>query len=419
MIRNWWSFWLGFVRIRVEGTQLEKFINMAAGRGVPLYDLRKESHGGMTAKVRLDGFRSLRHVARKTRSRVRIEERSGFPFVLATAKRRQSLYLGAVAFVLVIYALSTIIWDVDVVGNERVDKQRILEAANQYGIRVGNWKPLADVREAERAIINSVRDLEWVGIHHKGTRMIIEVQEKVLPNPPSVMGPTNLVAAKDGVIQRILVLVGEGKVQEGANVTKGQLLISGVLYAPNTQGGPTSTGDKPPEPPAILEKVQAKGEVWARVWYGSAVEEPVNQEGAVPTGQVERQWRIKWGNQEIIIKGPRISPFSTSVEEVYTRTPLLWRNLQIPVEIIETEYHELRAYRHERTPQEAIIAAREKARQAVNAGLAPGARVLREMVVPQPAPPGMVKVKVAVEVLEDIATPQPAEPAVWKQMRRR
>ncbi|QGG47896.1 sporulation protein YqfD [Heliorestis convoluta] len=406
-MRNWWSFWLGFLRIRIEGKQLEKFINLSASRGVPLYDLRREGPERMSAKVRLDGFRSLRHVARKTRSKVRIENRAGFPFVMTVMKRRRSLYLGALLFVFTLYMLSTFIWAVDVVGNEKVDKQEILQVAHGQGVQVGRWKPAIDLRETERAIMNNVPGLEWVGVYARGTRIIIEIEEKVLPQSPVVEGGQHVVAAKEGVIQRLLVLVGEEKVKEGDKVKKGDLLISGLIYAPeNRLEVQQQDQDKLPDK-VLLEKVQAKGEVWAQVWYETMIEEPIHLEGALPTGDVARQWRIKWRNQEIIIKGPSENPFEVSKEEVSIRTPLLWRNLQIPVELLEKEFYELRPYRQERSAEEAIVSAQERFQREVKATLTPGARILREMVVPQPADPGMVKVKITIETLEDIAKTEP------------
>ncbi|MDD2420631.1 MAG: sporulation protein YqfD [Heliobacteriaceae bacterium] len=412
MLRNWWLFWLGYVKVRATGTQLEKFINLAVGRGIPLFDLRRESAGDMSIKVRLDGFRSLRHVARKTHCHVKIEERSGFPFLWLAVRRYRSVCFGALMFVLIICLLSTVVWDVEVIGNERVDKPTILGMAAKHGVRVGTWKPLLDVRAAERGIMQMVSDLEWVGIHAKGTRITIEVQEKVLPKSLPIAGPVNIVAGKDGLVQRLLVLVGEGKVKEGDQVTKGQVLISGVIYGPPVSGEPDKAGNGKAQ---LVENVQAKGEVWSKVWYTAVVEEPVIREGSLPTGKVADQWRIKWGKQEIILKGPRFNPFPAAKEEVYVRTTGLWRNLQMPVEIIKTEYHELRPYRQERSPEEAVEGARGKARQQINAGLAPGGRVIREMVESPDAPPGMVRVKVAVEVLEDIATPQPAAPVFKPQ----
>ncbi|MBM7867998.1 sporulation protein YqfD [Heliobacterium gestii] len=407
MLRRWWSYWIGFLGIRIEGSQLEKFINLAASRGIPLYDLRREASGRLSAKVRMDGFRSLRHVARKSGSRMRIQSRYGWPFYASTLKRKRSLVIGVFSFVLTILIMSTFVWDVDVIGNDRVEKQQLLQVAREKGIRVGSWRPLIDVREAEHSLMGAFPGLEWVGVTAKGTRVVIEVQEKVLPKKPVVNGPCHIVAAKSGVIQRLMVLVGEGKVAEGERVAKDQVVISGLLYdhkpAAHTQA------EEKPTPPKLLEKVQARGEVWAKVSYDQWIEEPVLLEGTVPTGAVSEQWRIKWGNQEIIIKGPRNNPYPTGSEEVSMRTPSLWRNLGIPVEIIKTEYHELRAFRQERTAQEALAAAQEKARQAVSGLLPPGARVLREMVLPQPAPPERVKVKVSVEVLEDIAVPQSIE----------
>ena len=76
------SFLLGYVTILVTGDAPEKFINMAASRGISLWDVARSGEGGIRLKVRLSAVKPLRHMARRTRCRFRICRREGPLFIL-------------------------------------------------------------------------------------------------------------------------------------------------------------------------------------------------------------------------------------------------------------------------------------------------------------------------------------------------
>jgi similar to stage IV sporulation protein len=81
------SFLLGYVTILVTGDAPEKFINMAASRGISLWDVARSGEGGIRLKVRLSAVKPLRHMARRTRCRFRICRREGLPFYFARLRQ--------------------------------------------------------------------------------------------------------------------------------------------------------------------------------------------------------------------------------------------------------------------------------------------------------------------------------------------
>lgn len=73
----------GYLRIRVEGYSPERFINLCSYHGIYLWNLKPCGHAyEMNISVR--GFRELKPVIRKTRTKVVIMERAGFPFYTNT-----------------------------------------------------------------------------------------------------------------------------------------------------------------------------------------------------------------------------------------------------------------------------------------------------------------------------------------------
>ena len=70
-------------------------------------------------------------------------------------------------------------------------------------------------------------ELAWVGINTKGTKVDIEVVEKVMPIVEE-MNSYDLIASKDGVITECIVFQGVPMVKVGDIVKEGDLLIKGA-----------------------------------------------------------------------------------------------------------------------------------------------------------------------------------------------
>ncbi|KFI34624.1 hypothetical protein HY00_11025, partial [Peptococcaceae bacterium SCADC1_2_3] len=104
------SYLMGYVIILVEGDSPEKFINLALGNGVVLWDITSIGKDRLLVKVRLSAVRTLRQVARKTHCRFWIQKRMGIPFLYLRIKRRKSMALGIVIFVLGLYFLTSFLY---------------------------------------------------------------------------------------------------------------------------------------------------------------------------------------------------------------------------------------------------------------------------------------------------------------------
>ena len=105
--------------------------------------------------------------------------------------------------------------------------------AAELGLRPGVWKRNLDLSELEEELARRHGEIAWAGIRVRGTVLEIEIVEH-LPEPGLDNRPADLVAAKDGLILRILALEGTAAVAPGDTVAKGDLLIAGMVSAPET-----------------------------------------------------------------------------------------------------------------------------------------------------------------------------------------
>ncbi|MBC7105207.1 MAG: sporulation protein YqfD, partial [Firmicutes bacterium] len=317
----------GFVSLILEGEALERFLNMAASRGIPLWNLRRLNRRRAAVYVPLQAIWPLRHIARRTRTRFRIQRRVGLPFLLVRLRRRRTLVGGAFLFVVAVYLLSSFVWSVSVVGHQTLDPQEILAAAREAGLRPGACRWRLGASEIEAKIADRVPAVAWVGVHFKGTRAIIEVAEKKLPWAADER-PCHIVATKSGLIKEVLVLRGAPLVAEGDVVEPGQVLISGeVPVGQAPEGG----AERPPSGESV--RVHAAGLVRARVWYKGYAEVPLVEEGEGPSGRSAVAVGLRIGDREIWLAGRGNPGYLRFYEEKLVKRMPSWRNLEVPVEL--------------------------------------------------------------------------------------
>ena len=318
------------------------------------------------------------------------------------------LALGSIIFLLGLYGLSSFVWFVEVKGTEDLSIREVKEIAEKKGVRTGAIIGNLDVDKLEVQIQEEHPKIAWVGISITGTKVTIEIAEKVLIPETLDHQKANLVAKDHGIIAEMLVLRGTPQVKEGDRVEKGQILISGVVYPEIiiNQDGTTSPTGEP-------EFVRARGVVRGRVNHSIIASCPLTETIVKYTGRQNQQVILAYSNYNIIINGPKEIPFENYKLDVNSKNILSWRNIKVPVEIItkvfvETE-REIITHGYEGAFQEAI----KRAETTLQQQLSPGARVINKEVKLNPTglnTQGLVEVEVIWECIEDIGIHEPLAP---------
>ncbi len=284
----------GIVTLNLLGARPEKIINMALTRGIFVWDL-KRNQDSISFKIRSSGYEALRSLADENGYELEVIHKRGLPFMKSAIKRRLAFLGGAMGFILALYFLSSFIWFINVSGNEKISEDRILSMAARYGVYKGSAKWNFSRAEAEEAMLREIKQLTYIKIDIRGVRADIQVVEKILPGE-EITEPCHLLAAKEGVIEEILVLEGQAQVREGEAVARGEVLISGIVI---------------PQPNPYMSSVQelnpylvrARGIVKARVWYEGYGECGLYQERRVFTGQEKTLVYLKTPGNEFKIFG--------------------------------------------------------------------------------------------------------------------
>ncbi|KLU59621.1 putative stage IV sporulation protein YqfD [Peptococcaceae bacterium CEB3] len=390
------AFWQGRVHFAVRCGNPAVFINATLQDRITLFHMQKAKYG-LRAQVALEDFPRLRQAARTARAQVKITARYGWPFIAARWRRRKGLLVGLVLIAAVLSILSQLVLFISVSGNQKISSTELLQKAQALGLKAWVWNKSLNLDRIATGLEDSFPDLAWVGIDRNGTHVQINIAEKIRPKAPAEEG--NLVAARTGVVEQVIVIQGVAQVHEGETVRAGQVLIAKAPPAsPLTPQA--KAGTAPPQ-------ARAKGFVRGRVWYSAEATVSLTEDKTVATGRVSTGWGIKIGPRVIMVTTPE-SPYPSAKKDVIARPLVAWRNWRFPVEVIRVRYEELRQVHLTHSPEEARRLAEERARAEVQSKIARGATPLAEKVLVLPGPDTTVRVRVEEETFEDLAVYQDA-----------
>lgn len=212
---------LGYATISVEGYFIERFINICISKNILLWNMKRKKSSFLFTNIAIKDFKRIRQIAKTTKCHVKIEKKKGLPFLLHRYKKRK-IFIGLlIAVTLIIFGLSNFVWNIEITGENNINKEELLNELNEYGLKTGILKTKVNTKD----IINNIRlnrdDIAWIGIKLEGTNVIVEVVEA--DKKPEIIDENeycSIVSDKEGIITKINVQNGTALVKLGDIVTK-------------------------------------------------------------------------------------------------------------------------------------------------------------------------------------------------------
>ncbi len=381
------NYILGYVNILVEGYFVEKFINICNKQKIFLWNLKRSKTTIIYANVSIKDFKKLKPIAQKTKCKIKIKSKKGLPFIFNKYKKRKIFVIGLAMVLITIFTLSKFIWNIEVIGNEKINADEIIQIANENNLKIGKFKNKVDTKK----IINKLRlerdDIAWIGIEIKGTNAIIKIVESI-PKPNIIDDEEfcNIVATKDAIIKKISAQNGTPVVKEGEIVKKGTVLIAGWL-----EGKYTGT-----------RYVHATGSVQGKVWYTQKERIYFKQQKKEQTGNVENKYSLNINNFKINFnKG--VSKFKNYDTIETNKKVKLFSNFYLPIELIKITNTEVNITDITYTLEEAKNIGIEKAKQELNNKIENLNNIL-SIQINDSQTSEYIEVEVTYEMLENIGT---------------
>lgn len=329
----------GYLVIRVDGLFTERFINICTRRNLEIWDIQKLGTDRISASVSINSFKKLRPVCKRTKTRAKIISRHGLPFFLKRISHRKLAIFGMILVLLALWYLSGHIMGITVLGNQRIPTETILNHLNDLGISLGKSNNNIDSDIIRNQLMQDIDDLAWVGINVSGSRIYIEVVERIEKEKGIEKEDfCHLVANRDGVVEVIKARNGQTMVTVGSGVCQGDILVSGIMDSP-VNG---------------FRYVHAYGEVIAKTQYKKEREYPLNYIEETPTGNKKTKYTLKFLDKTLPLYINDKSPYENSFIEEEAREFRGFFDIFPSLFINKKTYKEKVFENKTRTPQEAL-----------------------------------------------------------------
>lgn len=383
---------LGTATARVSG-DTARFMNIAVKTGLRPIRLQKDGKDVLFTLYAKD-YKKLHKIKQRTHARVKLAEKSGFPFRFRRMLRRPGLLLGTALGVALMLFLSGFYWEMTISGEDiPYAESEILAAAKRVGMYIGAPRS-TDTALASVALLEELPELSWASFNTEGCTVQLELRTSVTKAEGAEHdGTGDIVASRAGLIHSITAQNGTVLVKVGSACAAGQVLVSGI----------TQVGDPydPEYNPVRCFYTRARAEILAETQRTFTASCPLSTETVRETDL---------GTQRALyILGVRV-PLSLSGapkgQTAYTRTPVVLQEHTLPL-WVET----VRVYEEETVPvtfteEEAQRRALENLHQLQKLALGEDGRVLTENITYQ-TKDGAVYVTSRCVCLENIAQEAP------------
>lgn len=390
MKNEWLQYIRGYVIVKIVGTAPERLINQCLREGITIWNIRRLNGETIVCSIELKSVRALRPLLRKTNCKIEFIERRGVPFIVTWMGKRAGFTAGIVSFILIIFALSNIVWNIEIYGGSPKVEQELQQLLTKMGIKRGAVQfLLPDVEIIQRDVTEQLDGVTWVGVRQKGTTYEFEIVEQQLPEEAERLSPRHLVATKKAIIHDIFVKHGEAVVEPNDFVNKGDLLVSGYIG---------KEGKK------VI--VPAEAVVLGEIWYKSDVSISLETLFTTLTGEKQTTHYVTFHEFSLPIWGfyrDEVIP----AKEFETRKPLYFFKWKLPIEYKRIDRYEASEFQREYTEEQAIQLALERAREDLLKHLPKEAKIIGEKVLHEAVENGKVNLQIHYQVIEDITSEQP------------
>lgn len=349
MSKRWWHFYYGYLIIKITGVDPKRLFPILFQEGIVIWEVKKEEEG-ITFFVSQRDFQALVELISSMNCPFTVLKQGGLPFYISCIRERSFLFSGLFVILLLIYILSSFVWFVQIQGLTSLDEGEIYGFLSRQGLYPGAYGRSLQLDRIEKNMLKWEERIAWVNIEAVGSMVLVKILEKVLPRKEEA---GHLYSRRDAIVTKIIPLTGEAQVAEGDTVVQGEILIT------------------------VDKGEVARGIVEGRTWYqasGYALQREVLE---FQTGLYRSSYSLQSPlGFSLLLYGPQESPYPAY--QLETSSQLLYggRNLNLPIELIKKDYHQLLTLQILRTPAMVKAKAQEEALKKILEQLQDGATIL-------------------------------------------
>ena len=223
------SFIRGYYTVTVEGWDTESFLNYLIRNKIYVYNVNRMEKSKIQFNIDRNNYKKLKKIHRSNKFKIKVKKQTGIPFIAKRIYTYRGMVICAIISLIILMSTSQFVTDVYITAPEGIDKTALKKELYIQGVKPGVYKKSIDRKIVRENIMGKFKQIAYVSINVKGTNIFVNITKKdESQNSDENSNYCNIIAQKDGIIEKIVPRSGEAIVQEGDIVKKGDVLINGA-----------------------------------------------------------------------------------------------------------------------------------------------------------------------------------------------
>lgn len=272
------SYIRGYYVVTVEGIGIERFLNHLIRNNLHVFNVKRIDSNKIEFSIEIQDMKELKNIYRGGNYNIKIKQKTGIPFFIKRIYKQKGMWIFAFISLFLLIMTSQFVTDIYIQVPEGIKKEEIRKELYKSGLKPGVYKKNIDRKYIRDQVMLEFDDVAYVSINVKGTNIFVTVTKKaesLKSNEDS--NYCNVIAQKNGIIEKVIPRSGRSLVKPGEIVQKGDVLLNGA----NTKSVP---------------------EVWASTFYEvkkSASYENIEKE---KTGKSKKVFTINFYDKSYTIR---------------------------------------------------------------------------------------------------------------------
>lgn len=320
------------IKLNIKGKNIERFIRRLINKKIELLNISYPNHNEVNIKVFKKDYSKIKEI--KTIYDIYVVDTYGLMKIKRVININKIILIFMILGIGLLVCLSNVIFKIEIVHTNKELRTLISKELELNGIKENSFKKGFDqLQKIKKVILSKHKDkIEWLEIENIGTKYIVRVEERKLPNIEAGRDNRNIVASRGATIKSIDAKSGVIVKNINDYVRPGDVIISGQIML----------NDK------VQKVVSAQGVVYGEVWYETKVEYPFVYKEIKTTGKKNQVLVFQFLNKKIELFN--FNPFKDKKSE----GKILIENNFLPIKIIWEKQKEVNIIEEFNSEEEAI-----------------------------------------------------------------
>ena len=316
------------VLINIKGKNIDKFIKRINSKKIEILELKYISSEDINILIKKEDLKKLEKI--QTVYEIKIIDFKGLEKAKNIVLNSKYIIIFVLFFLIILYILSNIIFDINIITTDSKMKEILLEDLNNEGIKKYKFKKkYIEIEKIKKKILSKHKsDIEWIEIECIGTKYIVKYEPRIKNKKSKEIKKQNIISKYDALIKNMNITKGEIIKDVGTYVKKGDIIVSGEVKL-NEE---------------LKEIIGARGNVYGEVWYNVKVKYPYKYYEERETGRKSKVLVIKFLNKKIELFNVKKYNKKIIEEKIILNNYLLPINIsfenQKEIKVINKKYNE-------------------------------------------------------------------------------